>query len=452
MEAPRLMIAGERSGVGKSTITVGILLALKVRGLDPQPFKSGPDFLDPMHHSLLLPRKSRNLDTWMFPQAVDGIFRRASRGAGISVIEGAMGLYDGANGGSGEGSAADLAKRLTAPVVLVLDGRSTAASIGAVALGFKMYDPAVDIAGVIFNNVAGPGHLKMLKDSLRDIECLGGLPRVEGMALESRHLGLVPASERPDPQRYDLIRRTMEEFLDINRLVEIARSAPTLRDDDVKERPALLNRTRIGVAQDAAFNFYYQDNLDMLERLGAQLISFSPLTDAMPEVDGLYFGGGYPELFAEGLEANSGLREMVKKASYDGMPIYAECGGMMYLCREFMDQSGRRNRMSGVFDAEVEMTPRLQALGYVEAMVIGGCVLSPSGALTRGHVFHYSRVSSTTESSFAYALNKPKGIVGNRDGFMANQTLASYTHLHFGACPNMASNLVDACSRYRDRS
>jgi cobyrinic acid a,c-diamide synthase len=220
----------------------------------------------------------------------------------------------------------------------------------------------------------------------------------------------------------------------------------------MEERPALPSRTRIGVAQDAAFNFYYQDNLDMLERLGAQLISFSPIADAMPEVDGLYFGGGYPELFAEGLEANSGLREMVKKASYDGMPIYAECGGMMYLCREFMDQSGRRNRMSGVFDAEVEMTPRLQALGYVEAAVVGGCVLSPSGASARGHVFHYSKVSSTSERSFAYALNKPKGIVGNRDGFMAHQTLASYTHLHFGACPNMASNFVDACSRYRERS
>jgi cobyrinic acid a,c-diamide synthase len=452
MDAPRIMIAGERSGVGKSTITVGILLALKERGLDPQPFKSGPDFLDPMHHSLLLSRKSQNLDTWMFSQAVDGIFRRASKGAGISVIEGAMGLYDGADGDSGEGSAADLAKRLSCPVVLVVDARSTAASVGAIALGFQMYDPAVNLAGVVFNNVAGPSHLKMLKASLRDIECLGSLPKVEGMSLESRHLGLVPASERPDPQRYEVIRRTMEDHLDIDRLVEIACFAPPLDGDIAEERPSTPDRTRIGIAHDAAFNFYYQENLDMLERIGAELVPFSPLREPMPDVDGLYFGGGYPELYAEELESNVGLREAVRRASLEGMPIYAECGGMMYLCREFVDQSGKSSRMAGVFDAEVEMTSRLQALGYVKAAVVGDCVLSPPGASTRGHVFHYSRVSSTSESNFAYELNKTKGIVGSMDGFVAGQTLASYTHLHFGACLAMASNFVDACISYRDRA
>jgi cobyrinic acid a,c-diamide synthase len=451
MDAPRVMIAGERSGVGKSTITVGVLLALKERGFDPQPFKSGPDFLDPMHHSLLLARRSRNLDTWMFPRAVDGIFRRASRGAGVSVIEGAMGLYDGAAGGSGEGSAADLAKRIRSPVVLVLNARSTAASIGAVALGFKLYDTQVDLVGVIFNNVAGPAHLTMLRDSLRGVECLGGVPRNEGLALESRHLGLVPASERPDSGRYELIRRTMEDHLDIDRLVQIARSAPPVEDIEEEERP--VDRiARIGVAQDAAFNFYYQENLDLLERSGAELSFFSPLTDDLPDVDGLYFGGGYPELFARGLEANSELREKVRRCSADGMPIYAECGGMMYLCREVRDWSGGRRSMVGVFDAEVEMTDRLQALGYVEAKVTGQCVLSPPGGTTRGHVFHYSRVSSTSENRFAYALDKSKGIIGDQDGFTAQETLAAYTHLHFGACPDMATNFVEACAHYRQRS
>ncbi len=226
MHIPRIMISGERSGVGKSTITIGLLLALKARGLDPQPFKAGPDFLDPMHHTKAVGRPSRNLDTWMFGDSVLSSFIRGSQGSSISVIEGVMGLYDGLDGRSEEGSTAHLAKVLKAPVILVVDASSSARSTGAVALGFKDYDPDVKIPGVIFNNVAGPGHLAMLKDSLKGMECLGGIPGEGSVELKSRHLGLVPAGECNDQARYDRIRSLVEEHCDMERIVEIASIGP----------------------------------------------------------------------------------------------------------------------------------------------------------------------------------------------------------------------------------
>lgn len=371
MDIPRLVIAGERSGVGKTTITVGILLALKKRGLIVQPYKVGPDFLDPMHHSLLLDRKSRNLDTWMFPSEVTNVFARGLPGADVAVIEGVMGLYDGIDGRNEIGSTAHLSKVLKAPVVLVLNAASSARSIGAVALGFKEYDREVNVAGVIFNNVSSPDRLELLRDSLKDMECLGGIPRSESIGLESRHLGLVPANESTDPDKYDRIRAMIEGHVDVDRLLEVARSAPDIELPEA--HPCMTSiKARIGVATDAAFNFYYQDNLDILRDQGAELLPFSPMEDAFPDVDGMYFGGGYPELFASKLETNTPFKEQVRSMAMNGMPIYAECGGMMYLCRGVKDMQGRRYLMAGVFDAEVELTGRLQAIGYVEAKVIPG--------------------------------------------------------------------------------
>ena len=447
MHRPRVVIAGERSGVGKSTITVGILLALKERGLDPQPFKAGPDFLDPMHHSVLLERKSRNLDTWMFPRAVPGLFERASEGAGISVIEGVMGMYDGYDGRSEEGSTAHLSKVLKAPVILVLDASASARSVGAVALGFQRYDPDVDVRAVIFNNVGGKRHLDMLRDSLRGIECLGGIPRESSIKLKSRHLGLVPAEEDLDRELYDSIRKIIEANLDMDRLIEIARSAPDMAPSEplIEPRPAVA---RIGVARDEAFNFYYEDNFQYLRDAGAELVFFSPMRDEVPEVDGLYFGGGYPEMYAEQLSANEAARAAIKRLSDEGMPIYAECGGLIYMCRGLSTQDGVRYDMTGVFDAEACMAGRLQALGYVEAKVVRDNVLANVGDSTRGHVFHYSKVVEHGAEDFAYDLNKDKGIDGPMDAFVRNRTLASYTHLHFGSCPEWARTFVEACAAY----
>ena len=453
MQIPRIVIAGERSGIGKSSITIGMLLALRARGVEPQPFKTGPDFLDPMHHSIVLGKPSRNLDTWMFGPRVKRSFLDGSQGSDISVIEGVMGLYDGADGRSEEGSTAHLAKVLRAPVILVLDASASARSAGAVALGFKNYDPMVNIAGVIFNRVGSANHLGMLKDSLRGMECLGGIPRTAGVELESRHLGLVPAAEGFDQAKYDRIRGMVEEHCDIDRIIEIARSAPEIGP---KVRPAHRSRrkrpsARIGVAQDEAFNFYYAGNLEYLMALGAEIVPFSPIRDAFPDVDGLYFGGGYPELFARQLEDNSGMRTKVKEAAQDGMPIYAECGGMMYACQGVTDTAGNRRSMCGIFDAEVAMTEKLQAIGYIEVQARTDNMLCLKGWETRGHEFHYSKVVSFSETDFAYDMKRGKGIADRKDGFLAHNTLASYTHLHFASCPDFARRFVDSCSYRRRR-
>ncbi|MBI0583222.1 MAG: hydrogenobyrinic acid a,c-diamide synthase (glutamine-hydrolyzing) [Methanomassiliicoccus sp.] len=452
MNIPRFVIGGERSGVGKSTITVGMLLALRARGVEPQPFKAGPDFLDPMHHSVVLGKPSRNLDTWMFRREIVPSFVRGSRGADIAVIEGVMGLYDGLDGRSEEGSTAHLAKVLKAPVIMIIDASSSARSAGAVALGFKDYDLGVDIAGVIFNNVAGPGHLSMLKDSLRGMECLGGIPSESSVELGSRHLGLVPPGEGADMARYAKIQALIEEHVDLDRVIEIARSAPEIGprkplSSARRKRP----RTRIGLASDEAFNFYYQDNIDRLQGLGAEIVPFSPLRDSLPEVDGLYFGGGYPELYAKQLEENSVLRRQVRDAFSAEMPIYAECGGMMYASGTFRDLNGRRMSMSGMFDVEVEMTDRLQAIGYVEMEAIRDNVMSMKGWETRGHEFHFSRVSCLGNEEMAYAMKRGRGMVDGKDGLVAHSALASYAHLHFASCPDFARRFVTSCTYARRR-
>lgn len=450
MKAPRFVIAGERSGVGKSTITVGILLSLKARGLDPQPFKTGPDFLDPMHHSIVLGKPSRNLDTWMFGPRVKDTFARGAKGSGISVIEGVMGLFDGDGGRREEGSTAHLSKVLNAPVVLIVNAANTARSAGAIALGFKNYDPDVNIAGVIFNNVSSKRHLGMLEDSLRGMESLGGIPAVKDVRLASRHLGLVPAGETYDADRYERIRLMIEENLNMDRLIEIARSVPDMEEAEapvMKGRP----RARIGVAQDKAFNFYYYDNFDILRGFGAEIVPFSPMYDDLPDVDGLYFGGGYPETYAQQLQDNSSMRRKVRERAYEGMPIYAECGGMMYACDRVRDFDGRTYSMTSIFDPEVEMTDKLQAVGYVEAEAERENVLCGKGWTTRGHEFHYSRVLGSGEKEYAYSLKRGKGIAGNKDGLIAHNTMASYLHLHFASCPQFAERFVGSCADHARR-
>ncbi len=446
MDRPRIMIAGERSGVGKSTITIGILLALKAKGLEVQPFKNGPDFLDPMHHNETGDRVSRNLDTWMFPDWVPTSFHRASSGADISVVEGSMGLYDGMGGRSEEGSSAFLAKRLRCPVILVIDARSCSRSAGAVAKGFKTFDPAVDVRGVIFNQVGGRDHLGMLEEAIEGLGLigLGGIPRNRDACLESRHLGLVPAKESDNRERYDEIRKMVEDNLDLEMLLDIARGAPEWEHAE----EMTIDRSgnfRLAVARDAAFNFYYEDNLDIMRSLGASITTFSPIDGDLPDADGYYLGGGYPELHLDAMEANDALRSSLLRRMKEGTPVYAECGGLMYLCRKVKGQDGRAREMAGVFDAEVEMTPKLQALGYVEAECVADSVLSPAGGRVRGHVFHYSRVASPGGERFAYRLSKPKGIVGPWDGMVKGSALASYLHLHFGSNLDFAKGLALSC-------
>lgn len=442
------MIAGQCSGIGKSTITAGILMALKKRGLDPQPFKAGPDFLDPMHHTIITGRTCRNLDTWMFPEAVPELFRRSSLGSGISVLEGVMGFYDGLDGVSEAGSSSHLSKVLRCPVVLVVDASGSARSVGAVVEGFRRYDPDTDIAGVIVNRCGSERHLQMVKESIRDLPVIGGLRKRDDVELKSRHLGLVPAEEQFNAQVYGNILSMVEESLDLDMLVDIASSAPDLPDPKDSIFGEGVKKARIGVAKDEAFNFYYQDNLDLLQSYGAELVPFSPLRDRLPDVDGLYIGGGFPELFATGLAENEAMRTDIKECSHQGMPIYAECGGLMYLCKSMTDMDGNEAPMVGVFEAKATMTSRLQALGYVEVMQQRDGPLGPTGSRMRGHEFHYSQVEADVGASM-YIMQRGKGIAEGRDGLRQNMTQASYTHLHFGSCPWAARSLVEACEEYR---
>ncbi|MCL2295783.1 MAG: hydrogenobyrinic acid a,c-diamide synthase (glutamine-hydrolyzing) [Methanomassiliicoccaceae archaeon] len=446
-DIPRIVIAATHSGAGKSTITMGLLMALKKRGLNPQSFKTGPDYLDPMHHTMVIGKECRNLDTWMFGNEVERLFVNGADGSGISVIEGVMGLYDGIDGISEEGSTAHLSKILKAPVVLVIDAKATARSAGAVALGFKEYDKEVDLAGVIFNRVGSQSHLSMLSSSLRGTPALGGVLRNDCMALESRHLGLVPAEEDYDRGKYEKIREHVESCIDIDKLIKIAESAPPM-SKEYKKRSASKGKVRIGVARDRAFNFYYIHNIESIAEAGAEIVQFSPLEDELPDVDGLYFGGGYPELFSKGLERNGRMRAAVKKASEDGMPIYAECGGLMYLSKHMDDMESRRHEMCGVFGTESKMSNSKRTLGYVEMTSNTDSVLCRKGWTVRGHEFHYSTTVPTGSEKYAFDLARGHGIEGGKDGMMINNTVAGYTHIHFASNPKIPERFVESCNAF----
>ncbi|MDR1690607.1 MAG: cobyrinate a,c-diamide synthase [Candidatus Methanoplasma sp.] len=446
-DVPRIVISATHSGAGKSTITMGILMALKKRGLDPQSFKTGPDYIDPMHHTLVLGKECRNLDTWMFRDEVEKLFVKGSEGSGISVTEGVMGLYDGKDGINEEGSTAFLSKIIRSPVVLVIDAKATGRSAGAVALGFKEYDKEVNLAGVIFNRVGSPNHLKILKDSLRGIPCLGGVLRDECMVLESRYMGLIPAAEDYDQEKYDKIREHIEKCVDIDGLIEIARSAPPI-SNTYDAPPSEGTKVRIGVAKDKAFNFYYIHNIESLREAGAELVFFSPTEGDLPDVDGLYLGGGYPELFADELEANKGMRQAVKKASEDGMPIYAESGGLLYLSNRITGTDGISHEMCGVIDAESKMNDSKKAVGYVEMTSNSDNVLCEKGWTVRGHEFHYSSVLPSAPEKYVFDLNVGKGIADGKDGISVNNTVGGYTHIHFASNPKIPKRFVDCCIDY----
>ena len=438
---PRVVISATHSGAGKSTITMGLLMALKKRGLDPQSFKVGPDYIDPMHHTMVLGKECRNLDTWMFGNEVERLFVKGSSGSGISVVEGVMGFYDGKDGIKEDGSTAHLSKIIKAPVIIIIDARSMARSAGAIALGFKEYDKDANIAGIIFNRVGSENHLKILKDSLRGIPCLGGVFRNECMAIESRYMGL---ETEVDEQRYQKIMEHVEKCIDIDMLVEIANAAPPI-NKTFEERPAEKKRVRIGVAKDKAFNFYYIHNMESLIEAGAELVPFSPIADELPDVDGLIFGGGYPELFAEGLEKNKSIRTAIKKASDDGLPIYAESGGMMYLSKGITNIEGKRYEMCGIFDAESKMNEKMQSLGYVEMTANADNIICERGWTVRGHAFHYSSVTRSNPGKYAFDLTKGHGIENDKDGMITGNSLGVYTHIHFASNPKVPKRFVDSC-------
>jgi cobyrinic acid a,c-diamide synthase len=437
---PAVLIAGTHSGVGKTTVTLGLMAALRRRGLAVQPFKVGPDFIDPSHHTAICNRPSRNLDPFMM--GLDGVrrsFCSAIRGADVAVVEGVMGLYDGMDA-SEVGSTAQVAKALGIPVLLVINVHGMSRSAAAMEMGFASFDSGVCLVGTILNRVGSERHLAMLKGSMR-LPIFGALPRDREMEMKSRHLGLVMGFEKQHD--LDALASFLEEHAAIDDILKLC-SAPF----QAQETESATKKTvRIGVAQDEAFCFYYYDNFCELERKGAELVFFSPLRDDLPAVDGLYIGGGYPELHAADLEA-APARWQVKKASLDGMPIYGECGGLMYLGRSIESDAGSRDMVDALPGSTV-MTKKLQALGYVEAEVVGPNPAADMGRTVHGHEFHYSCFDSDKDARFAYKLCRGKGIVGGRDGLVEHNTLGGYLHAHFYSYA--VDRFIENCKSYKRR-
>jgi cobyrinic acid a,c-diamide synthase len=445
------VVTGPASGVGKTTVTLSLMAALRKRGLTVQPFKCGPDFIDGGHHARACGRASRNLDGWMFSaDANRRVFYANAADADVSVVEGVMGMFDGVNGKSETGSTAEIAKWHGLPVILVVEASAMARSAAALVHGFDSFDPAVKVAGVIFNRVNGGGHYQMLKDALTrstGARPLGYLPRDERVHIPERYLGLVTAGEGllPDSALL-LLGELAENNIDLDGLLECAAPIPTTPKDDLTEDAprALANSVRLGIARDKAFCFYYEDNLDALRGAGAEIAEFSPLEDsALPTaLDALYFGGGYPELFAKQLAENGQMLAAIKQAAEEGLPIYGECGGLMYLAKEIVTKEGSPFPMAGVLPITVQMTDRLVNFGYTEVSFTSDCLLGPAGTKARGHSFHCSRIIDAGPIERVYRARNSMTGGEDAEGLSVKNVLASYIHLHFLSSPGMADVFV----------
>jgi cobyrinic acid a,c-diamide synthase len=458
---PRIVVGATGSGVGKTTVTVALIAALRARGLNVAGFKCGPDYLDPTYHERVLGKPSHNLDGWMMGrEAVAATFARASAGADVAVIEGMMGLFDSATPTGEEGSSAEIAKWLAAPVLLVADASGIARTIGAIAAGFARFDPAVRVAGLICNRVGGRGHLDLLRDARPEVPIVGGFPGSPELAFPERHLGLRTANRAAVPERlFDAWGSLAAKWLDLDSILAIAASAPPIAFVEQRARDAPTRahgpqtRCRIGVAYDDAFHFYYEDNLRRLETLGAEIVNFAPSRDrTLPDVDGLYFGGGYPEAVARELSSNAAMLAAIHDFAARGVPIYAECGGLMYLSEGIRTLDGKLWPMAGLIPGVAAMSDRLQALGYVEIETVADTMLGPAGLRFRGHQFRYSILEpGAFEVERAYTVKPRWGGAAFAEGYHVNNLLASYVHAHWASNPKAAENFVLSCHNSRAR-
>lgn len=433
------------------------MAALMRRGLKVAPFKVGPDFIDPGHHSRITGVACRNLDGWMLSKKFNlDTFAMGTQDTDIAIVEGVMGLFDGYDGKSEAGSTAQMAKWLGIPVILLVDAASMARSAAAIVMGFEHFDAELKYAGVIFNNLGSGRHLQYLKEALQDrieMPCIGGILRDAGITIPERHLGLVTREDHLlDDESIDRLAALIENSVDLDALLSnLTQTSLTGRS---RRRLPIQNekRVRIGIARDSAFCFYYADNLELLEDQGAELVFFSPMTDSdLPgDIDGLYFGGGYPELFGVKLAGNNVLRQRVKEKSAAGMPIYGECGGFMYLCEELVDFNNVKFPMSGCFPFSAKMFTRLKALGYREVTLSRDTVIGGAGLTIRGHEFHYSElVAPSQKIPSAFSITDRSGMDKAPEGYVIHHTLGSYNHLHFGSQPDAAVHFVKNCLTYR---
>lgn len=479
LDIPRLVVAAPRGRSGKTLLSVGLCAALTKRGLALQPFKRGPDYIDASWLTAAAGRACRNLDIFLMGEdVVRQVFARAVREseADIVLIEGAMGLYDGL-GPEGEGSTAHVARLLSAPILLIVDASRMTRSAAALVSGFQTFEPETTIGGVVFNHVNHARHLDKLSAALErhcGLPILGALPDDPSLTIPQRHLGLVPRGE--DETLMPVIaaaRRVVTENVDLDGVLELAHTAlpisltrdTTLLDHgDLSIEAALqeggIERThnlefmeagpRIGVAMDRAFSFYYPDNLEALRSTGAELVPFDTMADPLPDVDGLYLGGGFPEVWMDELAANESLRHEIQVAVENGLPTYAECGGLMYLARS-LTWGERTQPMVGALPCDVEMTERPQGHGYVRLKATVENPFFPAGSEVRGHEFHHSRLTNLGEVRFAYHVIRGNGINGHVDGLIYKNVLAGYTHLHVLGAPGWAEGFVRAAKRHKIR-
>ncbi|RAV20942.1 cobyrinic acid a,c-diamide synthase [Paenibacillus contaminans] len=456
----RIIIAGTGSGAGKTTVTLGLMAAMKERGLTVQGFKVGPDYIDPAYHTAVTGRTSRNLDSWMMPhETVKDIFKSASKDADISIIEGVMGLFDGKNHLTNEGSAAEIAMLLDCPVLLVVNCQSMGRSAAAVVKGFMHFSEDVRIAGVIANKVGSESHYRIVKEAIEQ-ECgvpvCGYLKREDDLEIPERHLGLLPSVERGGLQPlFETLGERIAASFHLDAILTCAECDDISCMMESESRLSVFasrgsaKPVRIAVARDAAFNFYYPENFELLQACGAELDFFSPLAgEAVPErADGLYIGGGFPEEFAETLAVNEAVKASIRRFIESGRTALAECGGFMYLTEAIVDTAGRRYPMVGIVPGEVTMQSKLAALGYREIKGMEGNELLGMQMTAKGHEFHYSTFRPGTAGAEklppAYLTKGMKG--SKEEGVLFRGLVAGYTHIHFASAPEAAERFVDRC-------
>jgi len=462
MNCPRFILAGTNSGVGKTTITLGLLNSFRRKGVDVQPFKSGPDYIDPAFHTFVTGNHSRNLDAWLLPEEhIQSLMVKNSKQHELSIVEGVMGFYDGHSVHKKVGSTAHLSKILKAPVVLILNGSGISTSAAAIVYGFQHFDPEVNIAGVIINMVNSQRHYEILKEAIEDmtgVKCYGYLKKNPEMNLSSRHLGLIPSYEVNQlREKIELISDMMDESIDYDGLMTLAQQAPELEENadgfaDREQREPV----RIGVPMDKAFNFYYEDNLDLLSAMGADIVKFSPLEDTqLPEgLDGLYVGGGFPEVFAKELSENKSMLASVKGFIENDGPVYAECGGLMYMCNQIVDLEQNAFDMVGVLENNSIMTKRLQRFGYVDVTLSEDTIIGPSGTKFKAHEFHRSQLTETPADRTGYAVQKDRG---NGDikkwtcGYQYKNFLGGYAHIHFYNNLEIPVHFIETCRKVKEQ-
>jgi cobyrinic acid a,c-diamide synthase len=455
-ELPRIVVAGLAGDTGKTLVAAGLTRALTRRGHAVAPFKNGPDFIDAAWLGAAAGVPGRNLDTYLMSSAtIAASMQRAAQASDLAIIEGKRGLFDGADA-RGSHSTAQLAKFLGAPVLLVVNAAKVTRTLAAVVLGCKVLDPELTLAGVVLNRVGTSRQESVIRRALAadaGVPVLGAIPRLEGQLLPTRHLGLVCAAERPEREAaLDALADTVTRYVDLD-LVCSAASAPSSGPGAPVPEPPRggPRRVRIGVLRDAAFSFYYPENLEALEAAGAELVFISPLADrVLPSVHALYAGGGFPEEHARALASNKPLRTALASALADGLPAWAECGGLMYLARALM-RDGREYPMVGALPIVVEHTARPQGHGYMAATVDRANAFFPVGTRLLGHEFHHSRVIASFGAETALAVERGAGLGRGRDGVVTGNIVATYMHLHALGTPGWAESLVDAALRFASR-